>query len=64
MSIHSETVPSPATSGTSNCKGQIYGESSQTPSTGKDFSESDLCLSEYDQFIYICNSQCIFYVVK
>lgn len=50
--IHPETVPSPATSGTSNYQGQIYDESSRD---GRGVSESVLSLTENDQFFYICN---------
>ncbi|KAL4152656.1 hypothetical protein QTP88_000489 [Uroleucon formosanum] len=46
--IHSETVPSPSTSGTSNYQGQIYEESSQRDGRGD--SESVLSLTENDQF--------------
>jgi len=45
--IHPETVPSPATSGTSNYQGQIYDESSRD---GRGVSESVLSLTENDQF--------------
>lgn len=44
--IHSETVPSPATSGTSNYKGKIYDESSQRDGRG----DSEIILTENDQF--------------
>lgn len=46
--IHSDTVPSPATSGTSNYQGQIYDELSQ--GDGKGVPESVLSLTENDQF--------------
>ncbi|KAL4112856.1 hypothetical protein QTP88_016576 [Uroleucon formosanum] len=44
--IHSETVPSPATSETSNYQGQIYDESSQRDERGV----SESVLTENDQF--------------
>lgn len=44
--IHSETMPSPVTDGTLNHQGQIYSELTQTPSTGRDISDSAFCLSE------------------
>lgn len=50
--IHSETVPSPATSGTSNYQGQIYDESQRD---GRGVSETILSLTENDLFFYICN---------
>jgi len=45
---HSETMPSPATSGTSNYQGQTYDESSRRDERG--VSESVLSLTENDQF--------------
>lgn len=48
--IHPETVPSPATSGTSNYQGQIYDESSRD---GRGVSESVLSLTENDQFFLL-----------
>lgn len=47
---HSETVPSPATSGTSDYQGQIYDESLQRD--GRGVSESVLSLTENDNFFY------------
>lgn len=48
--INPETVPSPATSGTSNYQGQIYDESSRD---GRGVSESVLSLTENDQFFLL-----------
>jgi len=50
LTMSSETVPSPATSGTSNYQGQIYDESLQRD--GRGVSESVLSLTENDNFFF------------